>query len=837
MKLVHLSIVSIIGCSIGMIILLGFAWQSLNHIDAKQDELSVIHRLQNRIDNFSAATGSLLLFHADNDLWDAFQVDAGLLQDQLRQFGTEHPDALKAARHIEQIIKLITSTRSEFDTTLKYLPDTTAAGPLDIPPRSRIIMNQVAGHGIALDSVLFHVLRERRQIIANEAKRIVVSLVLAALLFGMLCVIAFSLIHRRVSAPAHELSRTLKNIMNGNLSTRAVVHGDDELSDLTKTLNAMLDYREQTESELRTTMTQLNQALATREALINSLPANIALLDNAGNIIEVNNQWRSFGQHNNFAGNDFGVGTNYLAVCENASGKEASEGAVMAQGLSDVLLGKRETFSLEYPCHSPEQQRWFRVMVNPVVSEAGQREVSKAVVVMHVDITDRVLAEMETKRLAYEDPLTGLLSRTGFTQELSGILEHNEWQTDALLVMLDIIDLRDINDIHGYQTGDELLIKFANRLKKRLRISDLAGRLGGDDFAIYLSIKRGEDPEQRLNTVKSVFKEMFNVGGVDIQITAHLGYTRLAENPRSVQELIREAELAMFLNRSNTDTPWVAYTEKLDEATHQRIQLSTELSRALSGNQFELHFQPKVNLNDGRLIGCEALLRWHHPERGLIAPDIFIPIAEQSRLIVPIGDWILHDVCRRLREWRDNDLLVVRVAVNVSLVQFQTGDFVDKISAVLSEFDLDPADLTLEVTESVFDGESDTLRQQLLVLQKMGVRLSLDDFGTGYSSLLYLIKYPFDEIKIDQGFVRGILEYPYNRNIVSTVMNIAGTLGAEVIAEGIESEAIENELLRLGCQLGQGYYYSMPLADEDFRWLLKKQSYLPLSRVTDNGTS
>jgi len=357
----------------------------------------------------------------------------------------------------------------------------------------------------------------------------------------------------------------------------------------------------------------------------------------------------------------------------------------------------------------------------------------------------------------------------------------------------------------------------------------LAGRIGGDEFVLFLLLQGGEEPEQRLATLNETFKEPFNLESSNIEITVYAGYTHLQNKKRTVEDLLREAELALFRHRSQPDLPWVAYTNELDDEAHQRIRLTRELREALARNQFELHFQPKVDLKHGKLLSCETLLRWNHPERGLQSPAVFIPIAEQSQLIGPIGDWVLREACRWLRAWRDEGLEIVRVAVNVSLVQFQVGDWVAKVREALAEFDVEPAGLTLEITESVFERESELLLEQIRALSKMGVRLSLDDFGTGYSSLLYLQKYPFDEIKIDQGFVCRLLEDPYSRNIVGTVMSLAGALSAEVVAEGIETAEIRDELLKMGCRSGQGFFYSMPLAAEDFRWLLEKRSQLPLA--------
>ncbi|WP_296810349.1 EAL domain-containing protein, partial [Thiocapsa sp.] len=300
---------------------------------------------------------------------------------------------------------------------------------------------------------------------------------------------------------------------------------------------------------------------------------------------------------------------------------------------------------------------------------------------------------------------------------------------------------------------------------------------------------------------------------------------------RPTRDLLREAERALLRHRTEASAPWVAYNIRIHEETQQRIELRRELRRALDEDQFELHFQPKVDLATGMLVACEALLRWNHPERGRIPPGVFIPIAEQSQLITPIGDWVLRRACRHLRDWRDAGLEPVRVAVavNVSLVQFQMGDFATRVRDILGEFGVAPQELALEITESVFERESDSLLNQMRELHDMGVRLSLDDFGTGYSSLLYLQRYPFDEIKIDQAFVLHLLDDPFSRHIVETVMMLARALDAEVVAEGIESAAVGEALLAMGCRFGQGFYYSKPLEAEAFRWLLEQRGSLPLT--------
>ncbi|MEX2524404.1 MAG: EAL domain-containing protein [Gammaproteobacteria bacterium] len=579
-------------------------------------------------------------------------------------------------------------------------------------------------------------------------------------------------------------------------------------------------------SERHAMMEELNRALDMRQLLINALPAHIALLDHEGTILDVNDQWRHFGRENAFTGNDFGIGVNYLAICDGADGDCAEEARAMGEGLREVLAGRSEVFTLEYPCHSPDQYRWFRVMVNGLGSGNGQID---GAVVMHIDITERKLAERELERLAYQDVLTGQLSRNGLAEELTEYLNRHGWQPDATLVILDIEHLRDINDAQGYAAGDRLLIQIGRRLEEQAGDGALVARIGGGEFAVFLPARNQQSPEEDHARLAAAFETPFKIDDLRIDAGARFGFTTLGSEQRFVESLIREAEMALSQSRTEeVRGVWAPYTQELNSRIHRRIEYTRELRLALENNEFELHFQPKVNIESGELIGAEALLRWRHPERGIQAPGEFIPVAEQSQLIGPIGDWALRETCRFIREWKHAGLENVRVSVNVSLVQFLTGDFRSRVREALNEFDVDPSGLSLEITESVFERESESLREQLRDLHDMGVRLSLDDFGTGYSSLLYLQKYPFDEIKIDQGFVRRLLEDPYNRNIVHTVVGLAGALGAEVVAEGIESIEINDILLEMGCRAGQGFYYSKPLPEDEFRLLLENRIRLPL---------
>ncbi len=582
------------------------------------------------------------------------------------------------------------------------------------------------------------------------------------------------------------------------------------------------------ESDIRLSRDQLSSVLRTRQILINSLPAHIALLAPDGEILDVNEHWRQFARENDMPEDALGVGVNYLAVCRNASGPDGEEAIPFAVGLEQVLNGERSSFSLEYPCHAPHEERWFRVSVNQL-SQIGGSDTEPGAVVMHVDITERKRAENDLNRLAFEDPLTHVLSRNGFTRELGGRMGRKGWRSDAMVVMLDLINLRHVNDAHGYTIGDRLLEQVGQRLSDYAGEEGLVGRAGGDEFMVYMAPSSGQSGPNKREELAAVFEQPFQVEGFPIEIVGRFGYTRLGKRRRPIEQLLREAELALFHRAGSKDgIHWSAYTSQLDKDTRERIELTHELRRALDRDEFELYFQPKVDMNSGRIVAAEALIRWHHPERGMVSPALFIPVAEQSQLIGPIGEWVLNAACQTLAEWQNAGLDIVRIAVNVSLDQFSFGDFTKTVTNVLQGSGVAPDGLSLEITESVFEREADGLMAQLTELHKSGIRLSLDDFGTGYSSLLYLQKYPFDEIKIDQGFVSGMLNDHYSREIVKTVIGMADVIGAEAVAEGVETVAERDALLGMGCHIAQGYYFSRPLPKDAFRSLLESNEALPV---------
>ncbi|MCS3902451.1 diguanylate cyclase (GGDEF)-like protein [Methylohalomonas lacus] len=847
MRLVRLSTYSIVASFIGLVALLALSIYSYQSMRSNQREVDTLLELKQRVDNFSVASDSLLLFGADPKLWQVIQQEGRSIRAALESLSEkEETGTGRVAHHIDIILRELESAIRP-DQWNERLPSVESeqgpGGPLNLSERNQIILNQIASHGIALDSALARAMHAQQQARTQQVVVTTVAFAATALLFGALCVATFGLIHRRLNRPTRQLVNTIERVRNGDIYARVVTNGDDELASLGQAFNDLLDEQQRTYSQLleheqilQRSKDELAYALDLRQTLINSLSAHIALLDQDGTVIDVNDQWRHFGQENDYKDNQFGIGQNYISVCETAHGDCAKDAQRVAEGLRAILAGEQDIFALEYACHSPQEQRWFRVMINRLTPGQTDSSVYGAVV-MHVDITERKLAELELNRLAFEDALTHLWSRTGFINHLAEHFQTQGWQFGGRVVLLDIVQLHDINDAYGYSTGDLMLNSIARRLQARVGDQGFVGRTGGDEFVVYL--QGGANPadgwERQL--LNSVFAEPFHVEHAPIYVEAQFGFTRLETQPRSAENLVREAELALFYcRRRGLGDNWAAYNHTLDSESQDRLRLTRELRLALDNDEFELHFQPKVSLANGAIIGCEALLRWHHPERGLQPPASFIPVAEKSQLIRPIGRWVLNEACRYLSVWRDAGLGIVNVSLNVSMVQFTESNFSRTVAEALAAHDVPPQSLTLEITESVFDQESEQLREEIIRLHELGVNLSLDDFGTGYSSLRYLQQYPFDEIKIDQSFTRKLLDDAYSECIVNAILDIAKALGAEAVAEGVENEQMRSGLMALGCRNGQGYYYSVPLEVEDFRWLLDKRRTLPLAAHHSNSS-
>jgi diguanylate cyclase (GGDEF)-like protein/PAS domain S-box-containing protein len=439
------------------------------------------------------------------------------------------------------------------------------------------------------------------------------------------------------------------------------------------------------------------------------------------------------------------------------------------------------------------------------------------------DVTERVTLEEHLRHQALHDPLTGLGNRALFQDRVAhGLARAERTNDEVAVVFLDLDNFKEINDSLGHAAGDAVLVQTANRLRTCLRDSDTAARFGGDEFAILLEQTRGEgevmDVAQRIS---AALGRPLQVEGKDVDLNASIGIAR-AQPQQSADEVLRNADVAMYHAKARGKACAVLYESGMHAAVLDRIELQADLRKAIERNELALVYQPIVELGTQQIIGAEALVRWNHPYRGLVSPMDFIPLAEETGLIVEIGEWVLRTAATDAAAWPiPPGQRPVTITVNLSARQMVDGNFIDIVKGVLHSTKLDSDRLVLELTESMLVGRSTDTLALLHRIRSLGVRLAIDDFGTGYSSLGYLSQYPLDVLKIDRSFVQGMDHGPNGRALASAVVALGRSLKLKVVAEGIERAEQEWDLRNLGCDYGQGYLYSRPISSYQLADLLE----------------
>jgi diguanylate cyclase (GGDEF)-like protein/PAS domain S-box-containing protein len=431
------------------------------------------------------------------------------------------------------------------------------------------------------------------------------------------------------------------------------------------------------------------------------------------------------------------------------------------------------------------------------------------------DITERKLAEDQLLYDAFHDNLTGLANRALFINHLQMAIERYKRNQQLFAVLfLDFDRFKVINDSLGHPEGDNLLQQVTPRLKSCLRTGDLIARLGGDEFAILLGELNTESDALRIaERIQDELRAPFKLGGRDIFISASIGITFSAEDDLQAEGMLRDADTAMYHAKGRGKAQYQVFNQKMHQQAISRLQMETDLHRALERREFVLHYQPIINLQTENLEGFEALVRWNRPDLGFVPPGEFIPVAEETGLILSLGRWILNESCRQLCEWKICNPLAnpLTVSVNLSSKQFFQDDLVEQVAEALALANLEPDCLKLEITESYLLENTEKLIVKMNRLKELGVHLSLDDFGTGYSSLSYLHRLPLSYLKVDRSFVTNMEESRENSEIVNTIIKLAKNLKIKVVAEGIETAGQLEKLKLLNCEYGQGYYFSKPL--------------------------
>lgn len=438
------------------------------------------------------------------------------------------------------------------------------------------------------------------------------------------------------------------------------------------------------------------------------------------------------------------------------------------------------------------------------------------------DITERKQTEKMLNYMAYYDSLTSLPNRMLLNDRLTLALSYAHRNKEMLAVMfLDLDNFKTINDTLGHTVGDKLLQSVSRRLSDCLREGDTIARLGGDEFVLLLpQIKHEEDAAKVAKKVLESLKPPFSYEGQDLHVTTSIGISLYPHDGKDVQTLLKNADAALYRAKEEGKNNYQLYTPALNAKAFERLSLENSMRKALERGEFILYYQSQIDLESCETMGMEALIRWQHPELGLIQPTDFIPIAEETGLIVPIGEWALKNACKQGKEWQDRGYESLRISVNLSAIQFMQQDIVDMVERALSETGFNPENLELEITESVLMHDPETTTETLLKVKETGVKVSIDDFGTGYSSLSYLKQFPIDRLKIDRMFIHALTENSNDAAIAKAIIAMAHNLGLKVVAEGVE-ETIQLEILRsLKCDEVQGYLFSIPLPVEEATKLL-----------------
>lgn len=478
---------------------------------------------------------------------------------------------------------------------------------------------------------------------------------------------------------------------------------------------------------------------------------------------------------------------------------------------------------------------WCSMTLSAVLDQAGK---PRQYIAVMEDATERKQAEATIHRLAYFDTLTALPNRRMFMERaVEAVKAARTAATPLAVCYLDLDGFKSVNDTLGHQAGDALLAEVARRIRDCLAPDDFLGRLGGDEFALLL-----HGPQQQATVAAAgkaiidALQQAFIIDGEEIRIGTSVGVALHPEDGQDVADLLRKADMALYQAKELGKGRLAFFTDELETGRRERAELAAALAQALPRDQLRLVYQPKIDIRSKAVVGAEALIRWHHPERGLVRPDEFVPLAEETRLIVPIGLWVIQEACRQIRAWTAQGMGDMHVAVNIATVQLRSADLADDIEHIVKAAGIDPCQLELEITESGLMEDPEGAARTLKRLRDFGITIAIDDFGTGYSSLAYLKNFPVDVLKIDRSFVRDLEADANDRGIAEAVISMARVLKVAVVAEGVETRGQFEILEDMGCQLAQGYYFSKPVSAASLAAFWgrhrERRAYLP----TDMGT-
>lgn len=560
----------------------------------------------------------------------------------------------------------------------------------------------------------------------------------------------------------------------------------------------------------------------TRDTL-NALPEHVAVLDENGKILLVNSAWREFAQANGIDEATVSEGANYLEACRNAISAGNHDADTIATAIREIARGEKESFSYEYACHSPSERRWFIAAITRFSEHVPTR-----IVASHENITNRKLAEEKAVYLSDHDQLTGLLNSAGFIEKLTEeIIRVTRFRGQFALITVNIDRLNVVNNAFGRTLGDQLIREVAERLCQIAREVDLVARHDGDQFLMLLRGIRVPSDAARvaLRIIDEIAAKPFLIGYAELAVTVSAGIAVYPEHGTTFDQLMANSEAALKRVKRSGRNNYGYFTDDLSVDALEKLKLEQHLRHAIGTAELYPVFQPQFSLLSGEVIGFEVLARWRSPELGDIPPGTFIPIAEESGLIIKIGEWILQEACKQNAEWVSRGIANVPICVNVSAMQFHQPGFTNAVEIAIRSSKLSPALLELELTESVFLGSTPELTAKFRALADMGVQLALDDFGTGFSSLGYLRNLAISRLKIDQSFVQDLPENKDSVAITEAIVGMGRSLGMRVIAEGVELTQQADFLKSIGCHEVQGYLYGKPMPPNEAEAFIKSLPY------------
>lgn len=620
-----------------------------------------------------------------------------------------------------------------------------------------------------------------------------------ALLAVLLVTLVSLLLSRALTKGLNQLMSVTDKVARGNREARANIERNDEVGVLAHDFNAMLDTLHESDLRFRQLAENISEVFWMTEPdkhkMLYVSPAYELIWGRSvQSLIDSPRSW-----------------LDCIQPDDRQRVTEAS--AKQAEGLYD------EEFRI---VRSDGEIRWIHDRAFPILDSKGR---VYRIVGIAEDVTERKQIEEHVQRLAHFDQLTGLPNRALFSDRFKYAFSMAKRSHAQLAILfLDLDHFKNINDTIGHHIGDRLLIEVAKRLESAVREGDTVSRQGGDEFILLLQGTGADGAAHVAEKLLETVAHLYQIEQYELNVTCSIGIAMYPGNGEDFETLYKCVDVAMYRAKHDGRNNYRFFTAEMQTHSARTLQLESALRHALQRDQLRLHYQPQVSLQDGRIIGAEALLRWQHPELGSVSPAEFIPIAESSGQILKIGEWVLRTAARQMKSWMDSGLGQMTIAVNLSAVQFRHPHLPELVMQILEEAKLSPQYLELELTEGVAMHDPLGAIAVMDSLHERGIRMSIDDFGTGYSSLSYLKRFKVYKLKIDQTFVRDITDDPEDRAIVSAIISLANSLGLQTIAEGVETEGQLAFLREQGCNEVQGYYFSKPLPAEQFEAFVRDKS-------------